>query len=66
MCYRVGSIELVQKAAMMGTPIDAAVSAPTALAPRTAEAAGMTLIGIAPDDGFEVFTHAERISNARA
>jgi FdhD protein len=29
---------------------------------RTAEAIGITLIGIARDDGFEVFTHPERIA----
>ena len=34
-----------------------AVSAPTALAVRTAEAAGITLVGVARSDGFEVFTH---------
>ena len=38
-----------------------AVSAPTALAVRTGEAAGITLIGVARADGFEVFTHPERI-----
>jgi FdhD protein len=37
------------------------VSAPTALAVRIAEEAGMTLVGIARADGFEVFTHTERI-----
>jgi FdhD protein len=55
------SIELIQKAAVMGVQVLAAVSAPTLLAVREAEAIGMTLIGIARDDGFEVFTHAERI-----
>jgi FdhD protein len=55
------SIELVQKAGMIGAPILVGVSAPTALAVRTAEAIGITLIGIARDDGFEVFTHPERI-----
>lgn len=55
------SVELVQKAAMMGAPVLVAVSAPTALAIRTAEAAGITLVGIARDDGFEVFTHRARI-----
>ena len=55
------SVEMVQKAAVMGAPIVAAVSAPTALALRTAENAEITLIGIARDDGFEVFTHAGRI-----
>lgn len=55
------SVELVQKAAAMGAPVLAAVSAPTALALRMAEAAGITLIGVARDDGFEVFTHPERL-----
>jgi FdhD protein len=56
------SIELVQKAGMMGAAIIVGVSAPTALAVRTAEMAGLTLVGIARDDGFEVFTHPERIT----
>ena len=38
-----------------------AVSAPTALAVRMADAAGITLAAIARADGFEVFTHATRI-----
>jgi FdhD protein len=56
------SIELVQKAGMMGASIIVGVSAPTALAVRIAEATGLTLVGIARDDGFEVFTHPERIA----
>jgi FdhD protein len=56
------SIELVQKAGMMCAAIIVGVSAPTALAVRTAEAIGLTLVGIARDDGFEVFTHPERIT----
>lgn len=56
------SIELVQKAAAVGVSVVATVSAPTALALRTARAAGMTVIGIARDDGFEVFTGRERIA----
>jgi len=56
------SIELVQKAAMMGATVIVGVSAPTALAVRTAESIGLTLVGIARDDGFEVFTHPERIT----
>jgi FdhD protein len=56
------SIELVQKAGMMGAAIIVGVSAPTALAVRTAEATGLTLVGIARDDGFEVFSHPERIT----
>jgi FdhD protein len=58
------SIELVQKAGMMGATIIVGVSAPTALAVRTAEMTGLTLVGIARDDGFEVFTHPERISQS--
>ena len=55
------SIELVQKAGMIGATFIVGVSAPTALAVRTAEAIGVTLVGVARDDGFEVFTHPERI-----
>jgi FdhD protein len=58
------SVELVQKAAMMGAPIIVAVSAPTALAVRVATAAGVTLVAVARDDGFEVFAHRERIDMA--
>jgi FdhD protein len=38
------------------------VSAPTALAVRTADAAGMTLVAIARGEDFEVFTHAHRVA----
>jgi FdhD protein len=55
------SIELIQKTAMFGAPILAAISVPTARAVREAKAAGMTLIAVARDDGFEIFTHPERI-----
>ncbi len=55
------SVEMVQKAAAAGAPIVAAASAPTALALRTAEAAGITVIAIARDDGFELFTHPDRV-----
>jgi FdhD protein len=58
------SVEMVQKAAVMGAPIVVAVSAPTALAVRVANAAGITLVAIARADGFEVFTHAGRIEMA--
>jgi FdhD protein len=43
-----------------------AVSAPTALAIRTAEAAGITLAAIARSDGFELFTHPHRIKESNA
>lgn len=58
------SVELVQKAAAMGAGVLAAISAPTALAIRVAQAAGITLVGVARDDGFEVFTRRERIIGA--
>ncbi|WP_337185143.1 formate dehydrogenase accessory sulfurtransferase FdhD [Phenylobacterium sp.] len=56
------SVEMVQKAAALGAQIVVAVSAPTVLAVRTAEAAGITLVAVARDDGFEVFTRPDRIS----
>ena len=56
------SIEMVQKSAAIGAPVIVAVSAPTALAVRMAEACGMTLAAIARKDGFEVFTHPRRIT----
>ena len=55
------SVEMVQKAALIGAPVVIAVSAPTTLALRTAEEAGITLLAIARDDGFGVFTHPHRI-----
>jgi FdhD protein len=55
------SVEMVQKAATIGVPVIVAVSAPTALAIRTADAAGITLVAVARSDGFEIFTHHARI-----
>jgi FdhD protein len=58
------SVEMVQKTAALGAPLMVAVSAPTALAVRMADAAGITLAAIARSDGFEVFTHPERITTS--
>jgi FdhD protein len=55
------SVEMVQKSAAIGAPAMVSVSAPTALAVRMADAAGITLAAIARADGFEVFTHPHRI-----
>ncbi len=55
------SFELVQKAAMAGVPILCAVSAPSSLAVRAAERLGMTLVAFLRDDGFNVYTHEDRI-----
>jgi FdhD protein len=60
------SVEMVQKTAAIGAPLIAAVSAPTALAVRMADAAGITLAAIARADGFEIFTHPERVTGAVA
>ena len=58
------SVELVQKASIMGAPILAAISAPTSLALRVAEQAGITLIAVAREDGFELCTGHQRIMGA--
>ncbi len=53
------SVEMVQKAAMIGAPAIVAISAPTALAVRTADAVGIMLAGVARADGLEIFTQPE-------
>src|ERR1700759_1345992 len=55
------SVEMVQKTAMIGAPMLVAVSAPTTLAIETADKAGITLVAVAREDGYEVFTHPDRI-----
>jgi len=55
------SFEIVQKAAVAGIPIIAAVSAPSDLAIETAERLGATLVGFLRGDGFNVYTHDSRI-----
>ena len=55
------SVEMVQKTARIGAPVLVAVSAPTSLAVETAEQAGITLIAVARSDGYEVFTHPDRL-----
>lgn len=55
------SVEMVQKAAILGSSVLIAISAPTALAIRTAEQAGMTLVALVRGDDFEIFTHPQRI-----
>jgi FdhD protein len=55
------SFELVQKAAMAGVPILAAVSAPSSLAVSAAERLGMTLVGFLRGDSFNVYAHPRRV-----
>ncbi|MES5046271.1 formate dehydrogenase accessory sulfurtransferase FdhD [Rhizobium nepotum] len=55
------SVEMVQKTAILGSPLLAAISAPTALAIETAEAAGITLVALVRGEDFEIFTRADRV-----
>ena len=56
------SFEMVQKAAVFGAPVLAAISGPTGLAVRVAEQSGMTLIGFARGDRLTIYTHPARVS----
>ena len=58
------SVELIQKAAVMGCGLVAAVSVPTGLAVAEAEQAGITLVAVVRGEEFEVFTHPRRIDGA--
>ena len=58
------SFEIVQKAAMAGLPLVAAVSAPTDLAVATAERLGQTLVGFVRDGGCNVYCGEERASRS--
>lgn len=55
------SFEILQKAAVAGTPIVCAVSAPSSLAVAVAERLGITLVGFLRGTSFNIYTHPERI-----
>jgi FdhD protein len=55
------SVEMVQKAATVGIPALVAISAPTALAVRTAQECGMTLLAFARGDGFTGYANHDHI-----
>lgn len=56
------SYELVQKCAIAGVPLLAAVSRPTALAIRMAERANVTLVGLVRGESGNVYARGERIT----
>lgn len=60
------SYEMVQKAAVCGVEILAAVSRPTGLAIRFAESAEMTLVGLLRGRSANVYCHSERITEVES
>jgi FdhD protein len=57
------SYEMVQKTASAGLAVLAAVSAPTALAVRLAEEAGVVLVGFMRGDQCVIYTHADQLAD---
>jgi FdhD protein len=55
------SYEMVQKIAMVGFEVLAAISAPTGLAVRIAEEYGITLLGFVREQQYVAYSHANRI-----
>jgi FdhD protein len=60
------SSEMAQKAIRLGAPIVISRTAPSALAVALAEEAGLTLIGYARRDSFNVYTHPGRLTRGDA
>jgi FdhD protein len=55
------SFEIVQKAWLAGVEVICAVSAPSSLAIELADEAGITLVGFARAESFNVYAHPERV-----
>ena len=60
------SYEMVQKTAVAGIGLLAAISAPTGLAIRLAEETGLTLVGFAREDRHVVYSHSHRLIHREA
>jgi FdhD protein len=56
------SFEILQKSLRAAVPVIVAVGAPSSLAVEMAERFGMTLVGFASEDRFNIYTGSGRIS----